>query len=54
MLSASTNSPLADILDPGYSSALLKTHILTGCNFTSKVGSKLSSISAEPEKVLYD
>ena len=38
-------------LDFGKSRALLETHILTGCDFTSKVGSKLSSINAEPENI---
>ena len=38
-------------LDPGKSRALLETHVLTGCDFMSKVGSKLSSINAEPENI---
>ena len=45
---------LADILDSGKSRALLKTHSLTGCDFTRMTGSKLSSINTEPEIYLYD
>ena len=45
---------LADILDSGKSRAMLKTQILTDCDFTSKRGSKLSSLNGELEKFLYD
>ena len=38
---------LVDILGFGKSRALLKTHSLTGCDFTSKVGSTLLSINTE-------
>ena len=43
---------LAGILESHKSRALLKTHDLTGCDFISKVGSKLSSINAEAENFL--
>ena len=43
---------LADILESDRSRALLKTHVLTGYDFTSKVESKLSSINAEQERFL--
>ena len=45
---------LADISGSNKSRALLKTDILTGCDFTSKVRPKLSFINAEPEKTLYN
>ena len=40
---------LVDILRSGKSRALLKTHILPGCDFMSKI-----IINPEPEKILFD
>ena len=45
---------LADIFGSGKSRVLPKTHILTGCDFTSKVRSKLSFNNAELEKFSYE
>ena len=45
---------LAEILGTEKSRALLKAHILTGCDITSKIGSKPAAFKACPEKYLYD
>ena len=45
---------LAEILGSGNSRAFLETLILTGCNFTSKVRSKLSFINTKPKKSWYE
>ena len=45
---------LAEILGTEKSRALLKAHILTGCDVTSKTGSKSVACKACPEKHLYD
>ena len=45
---------LAEILGTEKSWALLKAHILTGCDVTSKTGSKSVACKACPEKHLYD
>ena len=43
---------LAEILGTEKSRALLKAHILTGCDVTSKIGSKTAAFKACPEKYL--
>ena len=45
---------LAEILGTQKPRALLKAHILTGCDVTSKIGSKTAAFKACPEKYLYD
>jgi hypothetical protein len=45
---------IADILGTDKSLALLKAHVLTGCDVTSKVGSKAAALKAEPEIYLKD
>ena len=35
-------------------SALLKAHILTGCDVTRKVGTKASAFASRPERYLSD
>ena len=45
---------LAEILGTDRLRALLKTHILTGCDVTNKTGSKSAACKACPEKHLYD
>ena len=45
---------LAEILETERSRVLLKAHILTGCDVTSKTGSKSAACKACPEKHLYD
>ena len=44
---------LAEILGREKPRALLKAHILTGCDVTSKTGSKTAAFKACPEKYLY-
>ena len=44
---------LAEILGTEKSRALLKAHILTGCDVTSKIRSKTAAFKACPEKYLY-
>ena len=34
------------------SQIILKTHILTGCDVTSKIGTKIAALNSEPEKYL--
>ena len=43
---------LAEILGTEKSRALLKAHILTGCDVTSKIGSKTAAFNTCPEKYL--
>ena len=45
---------LAEILGTEKSRALLKAHIWTVCDVTSKIGSKTAVFKACPEKYLYD
>ena len=45
---------LAEILGTERLQALLKAHTLTGCDVTSKTGSKSAACKACPEKHLYD
>ena len=45
---------LGDILGTEKSLALLKEHILTRCDVTSKIGSKSAAFKTCPEKHLYD
>ena len=45
---------MAEILGTKTSQALFKAHILTGCDVTSKIGSKTEAFKACPEKYLYD
>ena len=45
---------LAEILEAERLRALLKAHILTGCDVTSKTGSKSAACKACPEKHLHD
>ena len=45
---------LAYILGTEKSRPLLKAHILTVCDVTSKIGSKTAVFKACPEKYLYD
>jgi hypothetical protein len=40
--------------EPQLCDVLLAAHILTGCDLTSKVGTKLSAIKAKPELYLTD
>ena len=45
---------LAEILGTQKPRALLKAHILTRCDVTSKIGSKTAAFKACPEKYLHD
>ena len=45
---------LAEILGTEKSRALLKAHILTECDVTSKTGSKSAAFKACPDKHLHD
>ena len=45
---------LAEILGIERLRALLKAHILTGCDVTSKTGSKSVACKTSPEKHFYD
>ena len=43
---------LGHSLGPEMSQIILKTHILTGCDVTSKIGTKIAALNSEPEKYL--
>ena len=45
---------LLEILGTEKSWALLRAHILTGCDVTSKIGSNSGAFKASPEKYLYE
>ena len=43
---------MASMLGPNHCSAIMKAHVLTGCDVTSQVGSKTSALKNDPEKYL--
>ena len=43
---------LGNIIKPKLCKIILKAHILTGCDVTSKVGTKLAALNSEPELYL--
>ena len=43
---------LGDLLGPQQCKIVLKAHVLTGCDVTSKVGTKFRALNSEPEKYL--
>ena len=43
---------MAQQLGDGMCNVIMKAHILTGCDVTSKIGSKSAALSCEPERFL--
>ena len=43
---------LASQLGPRVCSVIIKAHILTGCDITSKIGTKVAALKCKPEKYL--
>ena len=43
---------LGNIIKPKLCKIILKAHILTGCDVTSKVGTKLAALNSDPELYL--
>ena len=42
---------LGNIIKPKLCKIILKAHILTGCDVTSKVGTKLAALNSEPNYI---